>query len=325
MNELELLEQADTLARAYTGNIYTRRAFPSADAITALKGFDEPLSDEGHPEVETLTMLDQLGSPATVASNGPNYYGFVFGASLPVAAGAERVSLAWDQCASSADTSPAADAIERKAGQWVLDILDLPSESAVAFGTSATACGLSCLAAARAELLARKGWDYLQDGLVGAPEIKVIVSESAHVTIRKALQILGFGWARVLKAPVDAHGRIIPAALPALDDRTILVLQAGEVNTGAFDPFDQIMPLAEAAKAWVHVDGAFGLWARATPELRPLTKAVERADSWTTDGHKWLNTPYDGAMAICKNAHALARVMNSDAAYSHASAAAQKT
>ncbi len=324
MNELELLEQADTLARAYTRQISTRPAFPDTAALAALKGFDEPLSDKGQPENETLTLLNQLGSPATVASNGPNYYGYVFGASLPVAAGAERVSLAWDQCASSAETSPAADAIERKAGQWVLDILDLPPESAVAFGTSATACGLSCLAAARAELLARKGWDYLQDGLMGAPEIKVVISETAHITIRKALQILGFGWARVLKAPVDTHGRIIPEQLPALDDSTILILQAGEVNTGEFDPFAQIMPLAEAAKAWVHVDGAFGLWAQASPELRPLTKAVERADSWTTDGHKWLNTPYDGAMAICRNPAALARVMNSDAAYSIASAAAQK-
>ena len=324
MNELKLLEQADILARAYAQQNTTRRAFPDAEAIAGLKGFDEPLSDKGMPESETLALLDQIGSPATVASNGPNYYGFVLGASLPVAAGAERISLAWDQCASSAETSPAADAIERKAGQWVLDILDLPPESAVAFGTSATACGLSCFAAARAELLARKGWDYLQDGLVGAPEIKVVVSESAHVTIRKALQILGFGWARVIKAPVDAHGRIIPEQLPALDDSTILVLQAGEVNTGSFDLFDQIMPIAKAAKAWVHVDGAFGLWARAAPELRLLTNAVDLADSWTTDGHKWLNTPYDGAMAICRSSDALARVMNSDAAYSQASAAAQK-
>ena len=324
MNELKLLEHADTMARAYTSQINSRRAFPDSNAIEALIGFDEPLSDNGHPEIETLELLDQLGSPATVASNGPNYYGFVFGASLPVAAGAERVSLAWDQCASAAITSPAADAIERKAGQWVLEILDLPRESAVAFGTSATACGLSCFAAARAELLARKGWDYLQDGLVGAPEIKVVVPETAHISIRKALQILGFGWARVLKAPVDSSGRVIPAQLPKLDESTILVLQAGEVNTGSFDPFDDILHQAKTAGAWVHIDGAFGIWARAAPELRYLTKVVELADSWTTDGHKWLNTPYDGAMAICKNAEALARVMNSDAAYSQASASAQK-
>ncbi len=325
MDELKILEQADTLARGYTAGTDNRRAFPDGKALAELLGFDEPLSNEGHPEAETLTMLDQLGSPATVASNGPNYYGYVFGACLPVAAGAERLALAWDQCASSADTSPAADAIERKAGQWVLEILGLPQESAVAFGTSATACGLSCLAAARAELLARQGWDFVQDGLMDAPEIKVVVSETAHVTIRKALQILGFGWARVIKAPVDAHGRIRPGRLPPLDASTILILQAGEVNTGEFDPFNEIMPLAKAAKAWVHIDGAFGLWARAAPALRALTDGVEAADSWTTDGHKWLNTPYDGAMAICRDADALARVMNSDAAYSSASASAQKT
>lgn len=324
MDEQKILAQADSLAREYTAGINNRRAFPDDDAMANLRGFDEPLSDEGRPEAETLTLLDHLGSPATVASNGPNYYGYVFGASLPVAAGAERLALAWDQCASSADTSPAADAIERKAGRWVLDILSLPKDSAVAFGTSATACGLSCLAAARAELLARQGWDFLQDGLMGAPEIKVVVSESAHVTIRKALQILGFGWARVIKAPVDAHGRIVPEHLPQLDGATILILQAGEVNTGEFDPFAEIMPLAKAANAWVHVDGAFGLWARAAPALRALTEGIDGADSWTTDGHKWLNTPYDGAMAICRNANALARVMNSDAAYSTASAKAQK-
>lgn len=324
MDEQKILAQADSLAREYTAGINNRRAFPDDDAMAGLRGFDEPLSDEGRPEVETLTLLNHLGSPATVASNGPNYYGYVFGASLPVAAGAERLALAWDQCASSADTSPAADAIERKAGRWVLDILGLPKDSAVAFGTSATACGLSCLAAARAELLARQGWDFLQDGLMGAPEIKVVVSESAHVTIRKALQILGFGWARVIKAPVDAHGRIAPEHLPQLDGATILILQAGEVNTGEFDPFAEIMPRAKAANAWVHVDGAFGLWARAAPALRALTEGIDGADSWTTDGHKWLNTPYDGAMAICRNANALARVMNSDAAYSTASAEAQK-
>ncbi len=324
MKELELLEQADSRARRYVAEVEQRRVFPAAEQIAALTGFAEDLPDQGRPGAETLALMDDLGSPATVASNGPNYFGFVIGASLPVAAAAERLAIAWDQCASTQDGSPAAYAIERQAGRWLLEILDLPRNSAVAFGTSATACGLSALAAARADILARQGWDVVNDGLQGAPEVKVVVPASTHVTVRKALQVLGFGWNRVTKAPVDDKGRILPDQLPQMDANTLLVLQAGEVNTGEFDLFADIIPRAKAAGAWVHVDGAFGLWARAAPELQPLTQGIEGADSWTTDGHKWLNTPYDGAMAICRNPQALARVMNSDAAYSTASADAQK-
>lgn len=324
MNEIELLQQADLRARDYVAGVDQQRVFPTADAIAALSGFDEALPDLGLPPTQTIALMDDLGSPATVVNNGPNYFGFVIGASLPVAAAAERLAIAWDQCASTEDGSPAAYAIERQAGRWLLEILDLPRQSAVAFGTSATACGLSCLAAARAELLARQGWDVVNDGLHGAPEVRVIVPASTHVTVRKALQVLGFGWQRVIKAPVDDKGCIIPGQLPDMDANTLLVLQAGEVNTGEFDPFDEIVPRAKAAGAWVHVDGAFGLWARAAPDLRDLTLGIDGADSWTTDGHKWLNTPYDGAMAICREPQALARVMNSDAAYSTASAEAQK-
>jgi glutamate/tyrosine decarboxylase-like PLP-dependent enzyme len=324
MNEIELLQEADRRARDYVAGADARRVFPADADITALSGFDEPLPAQGHAPAETIALMDELGSPATVASNGPNYFGFVIGASLPVAAAAERLALAWDQCASTEDGSPAAYAIERQASTWLLDILDLPRSSAVAFGTSATACGLSCLAAARAELLARQGWDVVNDGLAGAPEVRVIVPASTHVTVRKALQVLGFGWNRVIKAPVDNKGRILPDQLPEMDANTLLVLQAGEVNTGEFDQFSEIIPRARAAGAWVHVDGAFGLWARAAPVLQHLTTGIEGADSWTTDGHKWLNTPYDGAMAICRDPQALARVMNSDAAYSSASADAQK-
>lgn len=268
-------------------------------------------------------MLDRHGSPATTASNGPRYFGFVIGAALPAAAAAERLMLAWDQCASSHDNSPAAATIEKVAAGWVLEALDLPRESAVGFGTSATACTLACLAAARRAMLGRLGWDFDRDGLIGAPEIRVVVSETVHITVRKALRLLGFGMARLIEAPTDAHGRIDPDRLPPLDDRTILCLQAGEVNTGEFDPFAALIPMARAAGAWVHVDGAFGIWARASSR-RALTEGVELADSWTTDGHKWLNTPYDGAMSICRDADALAAAMNSDAAYATASRDAQK-
>lgn len=323
-DELALISAADKRAATYLAGVSQQRVFPDEMTIAQLDAFAHALPESGLSPDSTLDLLDRFGSPATAVSNGPNYFGYVIGATLPVAAAAERLALAWDQCASSFANSPAAATIEKVAGEWVLEALDLPRKSAVSFGTSATACGLACLAAARRSLLRRKGWDFDADGLIGAPEIKVVISAAAHVTIHKILRILGFGLARVKLAPVDEHGRIVPALLPPVDDMTILCLQAGEVNTGEFDPFAAIIPQARAAGAWIHVDGAFGLWARTSPEKRVLTDRIEQADSWTTDGHKWLNTPYDCAMAICRDADALAAAMNSDAAYATASKDAQK-
>ncbi|SDV47037.1 pyridoxal phosphate-dependent decarboxylase family protein [Chitinasiproducens palmae] len=323
MNEVELLADADARGRQYTEANRNRRVFPSDQAIAALTRFDEPLPEEGARSEETLRLLDDVGSPATTASNGPRYFGFVIGASLPAAAAVERLMLAWDQCASTFDNSPISATLERVAAGWILDALDLPRESAVGFGTSATACTLTALAVARRELLARQHWDFDRQGLHNAPAIRVVVSELVHITVKKALRVLGFGLDQIVYAPVDAQGRVDTARLPLLDARTILCLQAGEVNTGAFDPFDEIIPRARRAGAWVHVDGAFGLWARAS-SLARLTYGVELADSWTTDAHKWLNTPYDCAMTICRDARALAESMNSDAVYASASVDAQK-
>ncbi len=324
MNELHLAADADARSRAYLAGVATQRVFPDAAALAALSAFDEPLTAAGHPADATLALLDTIGSPATVVSNGPNYFGFVIGAALPAASAAERLMLAWDQCASSFDNSPVAATVEKVAAGWVLDILDLPRGSAVGFGTSATACGLACLTAARRTLLARQGWDFDRQGLAGAPAIRVIIPDVVHITVKKALRILGFGTDHLVVAATDAQGRIDPTQLPTIDDHTILCLQAGEVNTGEFDRFAEIIPAARAAGAWVHVDGAFGLWARAAPETRALTDGVDLADSWTTDGHKWLNTPYDGAMAICRDPDALASAMNSDAVYATAARDAQK-
>ena len=321
--EAELVADADARATKYLHSIETRRVFPDESGLDGLARFDEALPDNGLPGQETLALLDEVGSPATVTTNGPRYFGFVVGAALPIAAAAERLMLAWDQGAALAMTSPAAAKLEGVAARWLLDILDLPRESAVGFGTSATACSLTALTAARNALLARAGWDAAELGLFGAPEIRVVAPATVHITIRKALRVLGFGASRLLLAPTDADGRIDPARLPQLDARTILVLQAGEVNTGEFDPFAELIPTARAAGAWVHVDGAFGLWARASIH-RHLTDGIEGADSWTVDGHKWLNTPYDCAMAICRDPDALALAMNSDAAYAAGSKDAQK-
>jgi glutamate/tyrosine decarboxylase-like PLP-dependent enzyme len=324
MRELDLIDDADRRGRAYIESVNTRRVFPDASSLAALSQFTEELPEIGFAPSETLALLDDIGSPATVVSNGPHYYGFVIGASLPVAAAAERMMLAWDQCASSFDNSPIAATLEKVAAGWMLDILDLPSESAVGFGTSATACGIACLSAARRQLLKNIGWDFDSDGLTGAPHIKVIVPASVHITVKKALRLMGFGLNHIIYAPTDASGRIDPSQLPTLDAQTILCLQAGDVNTGAHDFFAHLIPLAKAAGAWVHVDGAFGLWARACPEVAAMTLGVEHADSWTVDGHKWLNIPYDGAMAICRDAEALASAMNADAIYATAARDAQK-
>ncbi|WP_263377275.1 pyridoxal phosphate-dependent decarboxylase family protein [Granulicella paludicola] len=323
MTELELLADANERAQNYIAAVGKRRVFPDLNSLANLVAFDEPWSERGFKGADVLRLLDEKGSPATVASNDPRYFGFVIGAALPVAAAAERLMLAWDQCASSFDNSPVAATIERITGGWILQALNLPRDSAVGFGTSATACTIACIAAARRAILARRGWNFDEDGLIDAPEVRVVISESAHITVKKALRILGFGVKRVLVAPTDAQGRIDPLRLPPLEDRTILCLQAGEVNTGEFDPFVDLIGRAKLAGAWVHVDGAFGLWARASSRAH-LTEGVDGADSWTTDGHKWLNTPYDGALAICRDAHALATAMNSDAVYSFTAQDAQK-
>ena len=323
-DELKLLAEADRRAADYLRGNRERDVFPGAEAREGLRAFDEALPARASDPAETLGLLDEFGSPATTATNGPRYFGFVIGATLPAAAAAERLTASWDQCASSYVNSPAAATIEAVAGRWLLEILDLPSGSAVGFGTSATACGLACLAVARRTLLGRQGWDFDGEGLVGAPEIRVVISEDAHITMRRALRVLGFGERRLIDAPTDEFGRVDPARLPALDDRTILCLQAGEVNTGEFDPFVPLVEAAKEAGAWVHVDGAFGLWARAAEATRQLTEGIEGADSWTTDGHKWLNTPYDGAVAICRDPDALSDTLKSDAAYLSAEPLAQK-
>ncbi|GAA0292110.1 pyridoxal-dependent decarboxylase [Kineococcus aurantiacus] len=320
---MNLLLEADLRARAYTAGIGKRPVFPTAESLAGLSAFDEPLPQRGHDPHSTLRLLDEHGTPATVESNGARYFGFVVGASLPAAAAADRLVLAWDNGALGHITSPATAAVERVAAQWLLEILDLPRHSAVGFTTSATAGTLIALATARRSLLSRLGWDLDRRGLAGAPRIRVVVTELAHVVVLKALRVLGFGQDDLVLAPVDEHGRVDAARLPEVDATTLLLLQAGEVNTGESDPFRDVIPAAKAAGAWVHVDGAFGLWARASA-LHELTAGVEEADSWTVDGHKWLNTPYDSAMVVVRDRDALAATMNSDAAYSTTSADSQK-
>lgn len=323
VDSVSLLAEADRRAAAYAATVDDRPSYPDAYAIKTLEAFDENFPAQGRPDNETLALLDDVGSPATAVTTGPRYFGYVVGGVLPAAAAAERLVIAWDQRASTFTSSPVAAVIERQAGHWILEALDLPRDSAVGFGTSATACTVACLSAARRTLLARQGWDWDADGAFGSPKVRVVASAAVHVAVSKALRILGFGLRNVVPAPVDDFGRVDPKQLPELDDRTILILQAGEVNTGAFDPFADILPRATKARAWVHVDGAFGLWVRASSSAA-LCVDIDQADSWTADGHKWLNTPYDGAFSICRDAAALEAAMSSDAVYSPSEPHAQQ-
>ena len=307
----------DTAARAlrYLETIGERRVFPDSVALAALEGFDEPFPAEPSDPADVIERLDRLGSPATVASAGRRYFGFVTGGAVPATVGAAWLAAAWDQCAGLRPLSPVAVKLEEVSGRWLIDLLGLPETTATGFVTGATTANFTCLAAARHAVLARRGWNVETQGLFGAPEIRVVVGEEVHASLLKALGMLGLGRERVERVPVDGQGRMRAAALPELDASTIVCVQAGNVNTGAFDPAAEICAAAQAAGAWVHVDGAFGLWALASPERRELADGVPAADSWAADAHKWLNVPYDSGLAFCRHPSAIRAAMTIVAPY----------
>lgn len=302
-------------AKAYLRASGEAPPFPTDAAIAGLQGFEQPWPEAGLPAEDVLAQLHQLGSPATTRLTGGRFYGFVMGGCLPAALAAHWLAGAWDQNAGGWTMSPAAAHIEGVAARWVLEALDLPRDAAVGFVTGSTMASFSAIAAARSELLARAGWSLRDDGVRNAPPVKIVASDQEHPAVRKALTMLGIGQSEVRWVPTDAEGRVIPDAVPELDDRTILLLQAGNVNSGSFDPFEPICTRARMAGAWVHVDGAFGLWARASRSLRHLTHGIELADSWGVDAHKWLNTPMDAALCICRNPAAPLGVFATDAPY----------
>jgi glutamate/tyrosine decarboxylase-like PLP-dependent enzyme len=262
-----------------------------------------------------LALLDDCGSPATVATAGPRFFGYVIGGSLPVTVAANWLAAAWDQPAFAYSSSPVAATLEEIALRWLLELFGLSSTCGGAFVTGATMAHFCGLAAARHSVLKNAGWDVEADGLFGAPPIKVIVGAEAHATLYKALGMLGFGRQRVVTVPVDSQGRMRPDGLPAISGPAIVCLQAGNVNSGAFDPADEIIPRAHDAGAWVHVDGAFGLWAKASPARAHLLRGYVDADSWATDAHKWLNVPYDSGLAFVRDPGALSAAMATSAAY----------
>lgn len=260
-------------------------------------------------------MLDELGSPATMGIAGRRFFGFVIGGSLPAALGANWLASAWDQNAGLFAATPIATVLEEVSLQWLLDVLSLPAGSGAAFVTGATVANFTALAAARHAVLGRVGWDVEARGLFGAPEIQVVVSDEAHPSLIKSLGMLGLGRERVVRVPVDEQGRMRADSLPVINGPAIVCLQAGNVNTGSFDPAHEICRHAHAASAWVHVDGAFGLWAAASPQYSALVNGCNDADSWATDAHKWLNVPYDSGLAFVRDPEMLRAAMSLTAAY----------
>ena len=315
-----LLEDAARRASAYLDSLPTRGVAPLPTAVAKLKALDLPLPETPQSAHAVLAQLDEFGSAATAAMAGGRFFGFVIGGALPAALASNWLATAWDQNAALHGPTPGVAAFEAVALNWLLDILGLPPSCAGAFVTGATQANLCGLAAARHSVLRRAGWDVEADGLFGAPPITVIVGDEAHPTLFKALGVLGLGRSRVVRVATDGQGRMRADRMPKITGPTILCLQAGNVNTGAFDPLETLCAVAHEADAWVHVDGAFGLWAAAAPELRGLCAGAEQADSWATDGHKWLNVPYDSGLAFVRDGDALRAAMSVSAAYLPASA-----
>jgi glutamate/tyrosine decarboxylase-like PLP-dependent enzyme len=311
----ELLDDAAQRAIRYLQSLDARGVAPKQEAVVRLAEFDTALPESPQPSAETLRQLDDIGSPATMASAGGRFFGFVIGGALPVSVASNWLATAWDQNAALHLPTPAAAVLERVALRWLLDLLRLPPDAGGAFVTGATMANFSALAAARNAVLRQADWLVESDGLFGAPPITVVVGEEAHPTLIKSLGMLGLGRSRVLRVPVDGEGRMRANRLPSWSGPGIVCLQAGNINTGAFDPFGALVEEAHARGAWVHVDGAFGLWAAASPALAHLTAGMERADSWATDAHKWLNVPYDSGLAFVRDAEALRSAMAISADY----------
>ena len=317
MDSQSLLERAARLAADYRAGV--------EDSVTALPyaamrdAFDSPAPERGVPAEEVIADLAKRSTPGLRAMAGPRFFGWVIGASHPVGVAADWLTSAWGQNAGNHEASPAAAAAETVAAKWLLDLLNLPREASVGFVTGATIANFVCLAAARGAVLRQVGWNVEANGLFGAPPINVVIGDDAHTSVFSALQFLGLGHDRALRVPTDVQGRIVAddfvRVLAGCSGPTIAIAQAGQLNTGAFDPIEAVVASARRAGAWVHVDGAFGLWARACPVTAHLAAGFEKADSWATDGHKWLQTPYDCGYAIVRDAEAHRSAMTIAASY----------
>jgi glutamate/tyrosine decarboxylase-like PLP-dependent enzyme len=319
--EADALDRAVTIARAYIASRADRPAWPTttlADLRAALGG----ALPSGPIDAATVVgALAQAAEPGIVTTTGPRYFGFVTGGALPATVAVEWLTAVWDQPATLYVMSPAASVVEEVAAAWLVELLGLPAHASVGFVTGCHMANFTALAAARHELLRRAGWDVEADGLQAAPRLRVVVGDEVHVSVIGALRMLGIGSRQVVRVAADEQGRMRPDALAAsldgaaADAPTIVCAQSGNVNTGAFDPLDEIADLTSRRQAWLHVDGAFGLWAAASPALAHHVRGLVRADSCATDAHKWLNVPYDSGLVFTAHPSAHRAAMSLSAAY----------
>ncbi len=311
--------QGHAFALDYLRDRSERSVVPSSSAVADLDQLKGELPEQGRDPSEVLALLGGVGSPATMVTNGPRYFGFVTGGALPVAMGAGALASAWDQNAALPIMSPVASAIDTTTIKWMVELLGLAPTATGTFCGGASEANLISMISARDAVLARVGWDAPSQGLAGSPAITVITSVETHASMKKAISLAGLGRDRCVLVDSDAQGAMDAAAglaaIAAASGPTIVALQAGNVNTGQSDPFEVLIPAAKKTGAWVHVDGAFGLWANAAPTRTQLVRGVDGADSWAVDAHKWLNVTYDSAVALCANGDDLARSMRADAAY----------
>jgi glutamate/tyrosine decarboxylase-like PLP-dependent enzyme len=322
VTERELLERTAAIAAGYLETLGTRAVGAKRDHRQMLAALDAPLPEGPADPAAVVEELARVADDGITAMGSGRYFGFVIGGALPASLAADWLVSVWDQNTALAEPTPATSALEAVAGRWVLELLGLPASAAFAFVTGCQMAHVTCLAAARQGVYARAGWDLGERGLAGAPALRVVVGDKRHVTVARALRLLGIGREQEVVLPADAVGRMDVSLLAdALEPGvpTIVCVQAGEVNTGAFDDIGSVIQAASATDAWVHVDGAFGLWAATVPSLGPLLAGYERADSWATDAHKWLNVPYDCGIAICAHPEHHTAAMEYAAPYLHVS------
>lgn len=315
METKELLEKARNYAYQYIDNLQSLKVYPDEETISMLEVFNEPLPSASSSPSDIIDLLYQFGSKSTVAQSGGKYFGFVNGGITPVALASKWISDTWDQNSALFVMSPIASKLEEICEKWIVDLLGLPLGTAAGFVSGSSTAIICALATARNELLLKQKWDVNKNGLFGAPPIRVVLSEQAHSSVFKALSLIGLGRDRVELVPADDQGRMIPDKLPQIDSNTLLIAQAGNVNSGAFDPLDNLCSVANKVGAWLHIDGAFGLWAAASPNKYNLIRGFENADSWSTDAHKTLNSPYDCGIVLCKKRSALINTMQATASY----------
>ena len=315
VDEKIIFEKASQFAKEYLESVFERNVYPTEEALADLDKFDESMPLDSTKANDVIQFLNEYGSPATVTTTGARYFGFVSGAAVPVSLAAKVISTFWDQAPAMHVLSPIGSTLETVVEKWLKEIFNLPESTVAGFVSGTSTANICGLAAARFRLLSNLNWDINDKGLFNAPKLRIVTGKHAHSTILKAIGLLGFGKENIEWVDVDDQGRLELSSLPQLDDRTILILQAGNVNSGSFDNFSELCKIAKKAGSWVHIDGAFGLWAGAVNKLKHLTNGIEGANSWAVDGHKTLNTPYDCGIVLCEDEVAIRSALHMAGSY----------